>query len=284
MSVNTILGVYKFKRCTRVCINPLFAETSRFILQAIWMVRSLNAVFISHIALVFLHGASHGMHECEKTSTLAHFCPHFNPLHYNPNLVVLWIFFDVIFLFFTYKLVEPSKKMLKLEVSGVRGANSEASPYALFPFRPFSFRPFLISPWKWIARWNPHEPKHNYWNVRTCTFLHVSVPQIEMAILSKTTYQFLHDLDLWPRNWLVHERTTTAKNMGITQPLSSYERGMPGGSYQTKPGLPSGCQVNIKCFYAKSTCLGSNYRNINSLTLAMPGTEGHSRVFAEDCG
>jgi hypothetical protein len=31
--------------------------------------------------------------------------------------------------------------------------------------------------------------------------------------------------------------------------------GMPGRSYQTKPGLPSGCQVNIKYFYAKSTCL-----------------------------
>jgi hypothetical protein len=43
--------------------------------------------------------------------------------------------------------------------------------------------------------------------------------------------------------------------------------GMPGWSYQTKPGLPSGCQVNIECFYAKSTCHGSNYRNISSLTL-----------------
>jgi hypothetical protein len=42
---------------------------------------------------------------------------------------------------------------------------------------------------------------------------------------------------------------------------------MPGRSYQTKPGLPSECQVNIKCFYAKSTCLGSNDRNICSLTL-----------------
>jgi hypothetical protein len=63
--------------------------------------------------------------------------------------------------------------------------------------------------------------------------------------------------------------------------LISYERGMPGRSYQTKPGLPSGFQVNIKCFYAKSTCLGSNYRNIN---INDPGTEGHSRVFAEDCG
>jgi hypothetical protein len=30
--------------------------------------------------------------------------------------------------------------------------------------------------------------------------------------------------------------------------------GMPGRSYQTKPGLPSGRQVNIKCFYAKGTC------------------------------
>jgi hypothetical protein len=38
---------------------------------------------------------------------------------------------------------------IELEVSGVRGANSEASPHALFPFRPFPFRPFLISPLKW---------------------------------------------------------------------------------------------------------------------------------------
>jgi hypothetical protein len=52
--------------------------------------------------------------------------------------------------------------------------------------------------------------------------------------------------------------------------LISYERlapGMPGRSYQTKLGLPPGCQVKMKCFYAKSTCLGSNYRNISSLTL-----------------
>jgi hypothetical protein len=42
---------------------------------------------------------------------------------------------------------------------------------------------------------------------------------------------------------------------------------MPGISYQTKPGLPSGCQVNIKCFSAKSICLCSNYRNTSSLTL-----------------
>jgi hypothetical protein len=51
--------------------------------------------------------------------------------------------------------------------------------------------------------------------------------------------------------------------------LISYERGWPLACLedQTKPGLPSGCQVNIKCFYAKSTCLGSNYRNISSLTL-----------------
>jgi hypothetical protein len=38
--------------------------------------------------------------------------------------------------------------------------------------------------------------------------------------------------------------------------------------------------VNIKCFYAKSTCLGSNYRNISSLHDT--GAEGHSRIFAED--
>jgi hypothetical protein len=61
----------------------------------------------------------------------------------------------------------------------------------------------------------------------------------------------------------------------ITQPLSSYERGMPGRSYQTKPGLPSVCQVNIKCFYAKSTCFGSNYRNINSLTLVQKVIPGY---------
>jgi hypothetical protein len=51
--------------------------------------------------------------------------------------------------------------------------------------------------------------------------------------------------------------------------------GMPGRSYQTKPGLPSGCQVNIKCFYAKSTCLGSNYRNIGSLTLVQKVIPGY---------
>jgi hypothetical protein len=37
----------------------------------------------------------------------------------------------------------------------------------------------------------------------------------------------------------------TAKNMGILKyhptSLISYARGMPGRSYQTKPGLPSGC-------------------------------------------
>jgi hypothetical protein len=52
--------------------------------------------------------------------------------------------------------------------------------------------------------------------------------------------------------------------------------GMPGRSYQTKPGLPSGFHVNIKCFYAKSTCLiGSNYRNISSLTLVQKDIPGY---------
>jgi hypothetical protein len=55
----------------------------------------------------------------------------------------------------------------------------------------------------------------------------------------------------------------------ITQPS------MPGRFYQTKPGLPSGCQVNIKCFYAKGTCLGSNYRNIGSLTLVQKVIPGY---------
>jgi hypothetical protein len=50
---------------------------------------------------------------------------------------------------------------------------------------------------------------------------------------------------------------------------------MPGISYQTKPGLPSGCQVNIKCFYAKSTRLGSNYRNISRLTLVQKVIPGY---------
>jgi hypothetical protein len=54
--------------------------------------------------------------------------------------------------------------------------------------------------------------------------------------------------------------------------------GMPGRSYQTKPGLPSECQVNIKCFYAKSTCLGSNYRNISSPTLVQKVIPGYLQV------
>jgi hypothetical protein len=78
-------------------------------------------------------------------------------------------------------------------------------------------------------------------------------------------------------NYWQHERTTTAKKHGNTQisPNLTHHKlwkmlapGMPGRySYQTKPGLPSGCQVNIKCFNAKSTCLCSNYRNISSRTL-----------------
>jgi hypothetical protein len=84
------------------------------------------------------------------------------------------------------------------------------------------------------------------------------------------------------RTFLLHERTTTAKNMGILKyhqtSLISYERlapGMPRRSYQTKPCLPSGCQVNIKRFYAKSTCQGSNYRNISSLTLVQKVIPGY---------
>jgi hypothetical protein len=69
-----------------------------------------------------------------------------------------------------------------------------------------------------------------------------------------------------------------------TWEYSNITPGMPGRSYQTKPGLPSACQVNIKCFYAKSTCLGSNYRNISSLTLVIPGylqrtVDNYSRAY-----
>jgi hypothetical protein len=60
--------------------------------------------------------------------------------------------------------------------------------------------------------------------------------------------------------------------------------GMPGRSYQTKPGLPSGCQVNIKCFYAKSTCLGSNNRNISSLTLVQKVIPGYLQRTVEQLG
>jgi hypothetical protein len=84
---------------------------------------------------------------------------------------------------------------------------------------------------------------------------------------------------LKPLSLVTHERTTTAKNMGILKyhqtSLISYERCWLGRSYQTKPGLPSGCQVNIKCFYAKSTCLGSNHRNISSLTLVQKVIPGY---------
>jgi hypothetical protein len=77
---------------------------------------------------------------------------------------------------------------MKLEVSGVRGANSEASP----PISPFPISPFLISPWNWLARWNPHEPKHKYWN------FHVSISPTSRDIAD----QFHHDLELWPWKYL----------------------------------------------------------------------------------
>jgi hypothetical protein len=87
--------------------------------------------------------------------------------------------------------------------------------------------------------------------------------------------------------------TTTAKNMGIDKyhpnSLISYERGWPLACLEDliKPNLPSGCQVNIKCFYAKGTGLGSNYRNISSLTMVqkvIPGylqrtVDNHSRAY-----
>jgi hypothetical protein len=87
-----------------------------------------------------------------------------------------------------------------------------------------------------------------------------------------------------PYRYKHHERTTTdCEKHGNTQisPNLSHKLwkrlapGMPGRSYQTKAGLPSGCQVNIKCFYAKSTCHGSNYRNISSLTLVQKVIPGY---------
>jgi hypothetical protein len=62
-------------------------------------------------------------------------------------------------------------------------------------------------------------------------------------------------------------------------------------SNQTRPPITTGCQVNIKCFYAKRTCLGSNYRNISSLTLVqkvIPGylqrtVDNYSRAISETC-
>jgi hypothetical protein len=61
--------------------------------------------------------------------------------------------------------------------------------------------------------------------------------------------------------------------------LISYERGWPLACLEDliKPNQapPSGCQVNIKCFYAKSTCIGSNYRNISSLTLVQKVIQGY---------
>jgi hypothetical protein len=56
--------------------------------------------------------------------------------------------------------------------------------------------------------------------------------------------------------------------------LISYERGW------SLACLEDLIKLNIKCFYAKSTCLGSNYRNIRSLTLVQKVIP----VFAEDCG
>jgi hypothetical protein len=49
----------------------------------------------------------------------------------------------------------------------------------------------------------------------------------------------------------------------------------PWHAWTVLSNLPSGCQVNIKCYYAKSICLGSNYRNINSLTLVQKVIPGY---------
>jgi hypothetical protein len=73
----------------------------------------------------------------------------------------------------------------------------------------------------------------------------------------------------------IHERTTTAKNMGILKyhltSLISYESCWPlaclGDLIKPNQASHQGARLNIKCFYAKSACLASNYRNISSLTL-----------------
>jgi hypothetical protein len=96
---------------------------------------------------------------------------------------------------------------------------------------------------------------------------------------------FLWILDC-PSSWGNHHCEKHG-NTQISPNLSHklWKRLAPGMPYQTKPGLPSGCQVNIKCFYAKSTCLGSNYRNINSLTQKLiPGylqrtVDNYSRAY-----
>jgi hypothetical protein len=64
------------------------------------------------------------------------------------------------------------------------------------------------------------------------------------------------------------ERTTTAKNMGILKyhptSLISYERGWPLGCLDDLIKPNQAFHQGARCFYAKSTCLGSNYINIST--------------------
>jgi hypothetical protein len=79
-------------------------------------------------------------------------------------------------------------------------------PACADPISPFPICPFLTSPWKWIAGWNPHEPKHDYWNV------HVSISPTSRDI----TDQFHHDLELWPWKYLARWNHHEPKHKYLT--------------------------------------------------------------------
>jgi hypothetical protein len=99
-------------------------------------------------------------------------------------------------------------------------------------------------------------------SIHVCDFRLLLLPVEQVTFTVFYEYQ-----SLWPIFPWENHHCEKHGNIQISPNLSHklWKRlapGMPGRSYQTKPVLPSGCQVNIKCFYAKRTCLCSNNRSM----------------------
>ena len=83
MSINIILGEYKFKTYSHLCLNPSFAKTIEISSDSQkhnLACLSLRTGCMMGFIPVFLLEASQGMQRGSKTSKLPIVYPYFNPL------------------------------------------------------------------------------------------------------------------------------------------------------------------------------------------------------------
>jgi hypothetical protein len=146
-----------------------------------------------------------------------------------------------------------------------------AITYPIYRYQYVEFKPGSRVPGNMIGLDVSHKkwfyPKRRSCDI-TAAILDETVPRLKNRKCKTVKYQS------WENHCEKHGNTQISRN--LTHKLwKMLAPGRPGRSYQTKPGLPSRGEVNIKCFYAKSTCLCSNYRNSSSLTLVQKVIPGY---------